>query len=131
MLKGAVDPAGGAAMTPAARPRAEAGRALAPRRNQFRFGRLLPGWLAACCRDLAASRALYHRDHANGWRRRGWERVSERITHTRLDRWPLTLPGGEHVIVEARRRPVTGDLLWLVHLDGICWDIRRRHRAGR
>jgi hypothetical protein len=188
-------------MRPAARPRAEAVRALAPRRNRFRRGRRLPGWLAGRWRDLAAShglardlrarlgldkgervltiardpagawalvateRAVYHRHHANGWRREAWERVSavdwdadrrrlvltalteiglgpqrsflelrdrgclvelasERITHTRLGRWPLTLPGGERAIVEARRRPVTGDLLWLVHLDGICWDIR-------
>jgi len=54
------------------------------------------------------------------------ELASERITHTRLGRWPLMLPGGEPAVVEARRRPVTGDLLWLVHLDGICWDIRDR-----
>jgi len=52
------------------------------------------------------------------------ELASERITHTRLGRWPLMLPGGEPAIVEARRRPVTGELLWLVHMDGICWDIR-------
>jgi len=188
-------------MTPAARLRAETGRALVPRRNPFRFGYRLPGWLAARWQDLAADRglrtdlrarlalgkaeriltvardpagayalvaterALYHRDGGNGWRRQGWERVaavnwdavgrrlvftgltdiglgpqrsvlalrdrgclvelaSERITHTRLGRWPLMLPGGEPAIVEARRRPVTGELLWLVHLDGICWDIR-------
>lgn len=52
------------------------------------------------------------------------ELASERITHSRLGRWPLLLPGGEPVTVEARQRPVTGDLLWLVHMDGICWDIR-------
>lgn len=52
------------------------------------------------------------------------ELASERITHTWLGRWPLMLPGGEPAVVEARRRPVTGELLWLVHLDGICWDIR-------
>ncbi|HET9082494.1 MAG TPA: hypothetical protein VFO01_18510 [Trebonia sp.] len=52
------------------------------------------------------------------------ELARERITHTRLGRWPLMLPGGEPAVVEARRRPVTGELLWLVHLDGICWDIR-------
>jgi bifunctional DNA-binding transcriptional regulator/antitoxin component of YhaV-PrlF toxin-antitoxin module len=54
------------------------------------------------------------------------ELASERITHTRLGRWPLMLPGGEPAEVEARRRPATGELLWLVHLDGICWDIRDR-----
>lgn len=52
------------------------------------------------------------------------ELAGERITHTRLGRWPLMLPGGEPAVVEARRRPVTGELLWLVHVDGICWDIR-------
>lgn len=52
------------------------------------------------------------------------ELASERVTHTRLGRWPLMLPGGEPAVVEARRRPVTGELLWLVHVDGVCWDIR-------
>ncbi len=52
------------------------------------------------------------------------ELASERITHTRLGRWPMMLPGGEPAVVEARRKPGTGDLLWLVHVDGICWDIR-------
>jgi hypothetical protein len=190
-------------MTPAARPRAGTGRALAARRNPLRFGYRLPGWLSARWRELAAGRVLaadlrarltldkgeriltvardpagsctlvaterafYHRDDGNNWRRQGWERVSavdwdavgrrlvftsltdiglgpqrgvlalrdhdrlvelasERITHTRLGRWPLVLPGGEPAIVEARRRPVTGELLWLIHLDGICWDIRDR-----
>jgi hypothetical protein len=203
MLEGGTDPAGGAAMAPAARAQAETGWALVPRRNPFRFGYRLPGWLAARWGDLAADRtlrgdlrarlaldkgervltvardpadacavvaterALYHRGDGNNWRRQGWERVSavgwdaagrrlvltgltdaglglqrtvlalvdrgclvelasERITHTRLGRWPLVLPGGEPAIVEARRRPVTGELLWLVHLDGICWDIRDR-----
>jgi hypothetical protein len=201
MLEGRIDPAGGAAMTLAARPRAEVNWALASRRNPFRFGYQFPGWLAARWRDLAANRslpkdlrahlaltrgervltvaldhadacalvaterALYHRDDRDGWWRQGWERVSavrwdaagrrlvftgltdiglgpqrsvlavrdrgclvelasERITHTRLGRWPLMLTGGEPAIVEARRRPVTGELLWLVHMDGICWDIR-------
>jgi len=188
-------------MTLAARPQAETGWELVPRRNPLRFGYQVHGWLAARWRDLAADRslprdvrarlafdkgervltvardpadacalvaterALYHRDDGNDWSRQGWERVSavdwdaagrrlvftgltdaglgpqrsflplrdrgclvelanERITHTRLGRWPLLFPGGEPVIVEARRRPVTGELLWLVHLEGICWDIR-------
>lgn len=51
------------------------------------------------------------------------ELASERIAGSRVGRWPLMLPGGEPAEVEARRRPVTGDLVWLVHLDGICWDI--------
>jgi len=63
--------------------------------------------------------ALALRDHG-----RLVELACERITHTRLGRWPLMLPGGEPAVVEARRRPVTGELLWLVHVDGICWDIR-------
>lgn len=188
-------------MAPAASPRAGTGWALVPRRNPFRLGYRVTGWLAARWRDLATDRglprdvrsrlalergervltvardpasacalvaterALYHRDDGDGWRRQGWERVSavdwhaasrrlvftglsdiglgpersvlpigergclvelasERITHTRLGRWPLMLPGGEPAIAEARRRPVTGELLWLVHVDGICWDIR-------
>lgn len=63
---------------------------------------------------------------AVGLRDRGClvELAGERITHTRLGRWPLMLPGGEPAVVEARRRPVTGELLWLVHVDGISWDIR-------
>jgi hypothetical protein len=63
---------------------------------------------------------------ALGDRGRLLELASERIAHTRLGRCPLMLPGGEPAIVEARRRPVTGELLWLIHLDGICWDIRDR-----
>jgi len=188
-------------MTPAARPGAETGWAVIPRRKPFRFGYRISDWLAARWRELAADRglpndlrtrlaldkgervltaardpagafaliaterALYHRDDMNDWWRQGWERVSavdwdavgrrlvftgltdiglgprrsvlplrdrgclvelasERITHTRLGRWPLMLPGGEPAVVEARRRPVTDELLWLVHVDGICWDIR-------
>ena len=52
------------------------------------------------------------------------ELARERITHTRLGRWPMMLPGGEPAVVEARRLPVTGELRWLVEVDGICWDIR-------
>ena len=36
----------------------------------------------------------------------------ERITHTRLGSWEVTLPGGHAVVVAARRRPVTDELLW-------------------
>lgn len=191
-------------MALAAKSRAGAGTgwALVPRRNPFRFGYQVSGWIAARWRELAADRrglpaelrarlaldrgervltvardpadacalvaterALYHRDDANAWWRQGWERVSavdwdaadrrlvftgltdiglgprrnvvplrergclvelasERITHSRLGSWPLMLPGGEPAMVEARRRPATGELLWLVHVDGICWDIR-------
>ena len=38
----------------------------------------------------------------------------ERITHTRLGSWEVTLPGGRAVVVAARRRPVTDELLWFV-----------------
>jgi len=38
----------------------------------------------------------------------------ERITHTRLGSWEVTLPGGHAVVVAARRRPVTDELLWFV-----------------
>lgn len=42
----------------------------------------------------------------------------ERITHTRLGSWRVRCPGGCHVRIEARRRPVTGELLWFVAGDG-------------
>lgn len=38
----------------------------------------------------------------------------ERVGHTRLGERRIVLPGGSQVRVEARRRPVTGELLWLV-----------------
>lgn len=38
----------------------------------------------------------------------------ERITHTRLGSWRILLRGGRPVIVVARRRPVTDELLWFV-----------------
>jgi hypothetical protein len=38
----------------------------------------------------------------------------ERITHTRLGSWEVTLPGGHAVVVAARRRPVTDELRWFV-----------------
>jgi hypothetical protein len=42
------------------------------------------------------------------------ELAQERITHTRLGRWQLRLPGNRSAVVEARRRPVTGELVWAV-----------------
>jgi hypothetical protein len=42
----------------------------------------------------------------------------ERITHTRLCRWRIALPGDRHLLLEARRRPVTGELLWYVVSSG-------------
>lgn len=45
------------------------------------------------------------------------ELVRERITHTRLGRWQLPVAGAGPVLIEARRRPVTGELLWFVTRD--------------
>lgn len=42
------------------------------------------------------------------------EIARERITHCRLGAWRVVFPGDRHLRVEARRRPVTGELLWLV-----------------
>lgn len=42
------------------------------------------------------------------------EIAAERITHTRLGSWRVTPPAGRPVLIEARRRPVTGEVLWFV-----------------
>jgi hypothetical protein len=42
------------------------------------------------------------------------ELAQERTTHTRLGRWQLRLPGDHSVLVEVRRRPRTGELVWAV-----------------
>jgi hypothetical protein len=42
------------------------------------------------------------------------ELARERTTHTRLGRWHLQLAGNHSVLVEVRRRPVTGELVWVV-----------------
>lgn len=42
------------------------------------------------------------------------EIAMERAGHTRLGTRRVTFPGGGQMRVEARRRPVTGELLWLV-----------------
>ncbi len=42
----------------------------------------------------------------------------ERVTHTRLGSWEVTLPGGHAMVVAARRRPVTDELLWFVFPAG-------------
>jgi hypothetical protein len=54
-------------------------------------------------------------------RRRGTvpELVTERMTHSRLGRWDLPVAGTRRVLVEARRRPASGELLWVV-LAGEC-----------
>ena len=47
------------------------------------------------------------------------ELAAERMTHSRLGRWDLLVAGTRRVLVEARRRPGTGELLWVV-LSGDC-----------
>jgi hypothetical protein len=53
-------------------------------------------------------------------RRRGSvpELALERVTHTRLGRWQLRAGGGRRAVIEARRRPGTGELVWSVTCDG-------------
>jgi hypothetical protein len=46
------------------------------------------------------------------------ELAQERITHTRLGSWRMLLAGGRRVNVEARRRPATGELTWVL----TCYD---------
>jgi hypothetical protein len=45
------------------------------------------------------------------------ELAAERMRHTYLGRWSVPLGNGQHVLVEARRPPGTGKLLWVI-LDG-------------
>ena len=42
------------------------------------------------------------------------ELAADRVTHTKLGRWHLLVAGTHRVLVEARRRPATGELLWVV-----------------
>jgi hypothetical protein len=42
------------------------------------------------------------------------ELAEERITHTRLGRRQVMLGGHRRVLVEVRRRPVTGELVWVI-----------------
>jgi hypothetical protein len=42
------------------------------------------------------------------------ELAQERINHTRLGRWNLQLAGNHSVLVEVRRQPGTGKLVWAV-----------------
>jgi hypothetical protein len=53
-------------------------------------------------------------------RRRGGipELALERVTHTRLGQWQLLAGGRRRAVIEARRRPGTGELLWSVTGDG-------------
>lgn len=53
-------------------------------------------------------------------RRRGSipELALERVTHTRLGRWQLRVDGARRAVLEARRRPGAGELVWSVTCDG-------------
>ena len=42
------------------------------------------------------------------------ELATDRVTHTKLGRWHLLVAGTHRVLVEARRRPATGELQWVV-----------------
>ena len=42
------------------------------------------------------------------------ELVMERVTNTRLGQWQLLAGGTRRALIEARRRPVTGEVLWSV-----------------
>ena len=46
------------------------------------------------------------------------ELAAERMTHAYLGRWPVPLGDGQQIMVEARRWPGTGKLLWLIFPDG-------------
>lgn len=46
------------------------------------------------------------------------ELAAERMTHAYLGRWSVPLGDGQHILVEARRRPGTGSLLWAVVPNG-------------
>lgn len=45
------------------------------------------------------------------------ELAQDRVTHSRLGRWHVLVAGTHRVLVEARRRPVTGETLWVVISD--------------
>jgi hypothetical protein len=45
------------------------------------------------------------------------ELAQERVTHTKLGQWQLQIAGTGRVLIEARRQPVTGELLWFVIPD--------------
>lgn len=58
------------------------------------------------------------------------ELAAERIAHTRLGSWTVLLDGQGGVAAEARRRPVTGELLWIVSgRDGL--DLSDRQVRGQ
>ena len=58
------------------------------------------------------------------------ELAEERITHTRLGCWSVMPDGQRRVMAEARRRPVTGELLWIVS-SRVGLDLRNRQARGQ
>jgi hypothetical protein len=56
------------------------------------------------------------------------ELAAERVAHTRLGQWQLHVAGRRRAVIEARRRPVTGELLWSVTL--VAGERRDRERGG-
>ena len=59
------------------------------------------------------------------------ELAAERMTHAYLGRWPVPLGDGQHVMVEARRQPGTGRLLWAVVPGGCGPDVGGGDMRGR
>jgi len=58
------------------------------------------------------------------------ELAEERITHTRLGCWTVMPDGQRRILAEARQRPVTGELLWIVSpRDGL--DLSDPHVRGQ
>jgi hypothetical protein len=59
------------------------------------------------------------------------ELAAERMTHACLGRWPVPLGDGQHILVEARRRPGTGRLLWVILPNGTGRDHGDGRECGR
>lgn len=59
------------------------------------------------------------------------ELAAERMTHACLGRWPVPLGDGRRVMVEARRQPGTGRLLWAVVPGGCGPDLGGGDMRGR
>jgi hypothetical protein len=91
------------------------------------------GWETSPCRlvitglaGAAPRRAVVPLRHRGTWP----ELAEERITHTRLSRQHVMLDGHQRVVIEVRRRPVTGELRWVLvsgrSLDPGDHDLRNR-----
>ena len=59
------------------------------------------------------------------------ELVLERVTHTRLGCWHVPLADDRHILIEARRRPAAGELLWLVNCDDSGLDLSSDGTRGQ